>query len=349
MFVNSLLAAAFFTVAVNAGPALSVDDAQLATQALSFLIQAPGECLFQYTDLPANAPSHNMAALWLRAIFHDSGTFNASDLTGGLDASLVTNPESLTTDNIGIPESAATRFIPSKSPISKADMIALGGIVTVAACGGPQVAFRTGRDDAAVSNNAKLLPSDAFAPVGTIKAGFLRMGLTALDMLVLTTGSHSMGGAHAAISPNVTKEKFEPFDRTPGVFDNDIFKRVLDGKCVVPIDCAFAKDPELLPYIQQYAKDENAFFTQYAISFEKMLNLSPSSLSDPVAIMIKRHSNLVEEGTWPPASAASTTTTVAAVASITTAGSAAKSSSAATDIFLLSSVIYALATTLLLL
>ncbi|KAI9333446.1 heme peroxidase, partial [Obelidium mucronatum] len=235
-----------------------------------------------------------MAALWLRAIFHDAGTFDATDKSGGLDASLATANETNNAEaNGGIGPSLATRFIPARNPITPADMIALGGIVTVATCGGPQVDFRTGRASTTVPNDVMgKLPHDAFQPLSVIKAGFLRMGLTALDMLVLTTGSHTLGGAHAGISPKITNAAFLPFDSTPGVFDNDIFKQVLAGNCVIPIDCAFAKDPELLPYIKQYANDQALFFQQYAISFEKMLNLSPSNLSDPVSIFIKRHADL---------------------------------------------------------
>ncbi|KAJ3030706.1 UNVERIFIED_CONTAM: hypothetical protein HDU68_008095 [Siphonaria sp. JEL0065] len=207
-----------------------------------------------------------MAALWLRAIFHDAGTFDASDSSGGLDVSLITPNE---TNNL-------------EANGGLADMLALGGIVTVATCGGPQVPFKTGRASITVPNDvAGKLPHDAFSPLSTIKAGFLRMGLTDVDMLVSTTGSHSLGGAHTAISPNITKEEFTPFDSTTGVFDNDIFKKVLTGNCVIPIDCLFAKDPELLPLIQQ--------LSTFCIDlFDLVLNI------DPVSIFIKQHSDLTK-------------------------------------------------------
>lgn len=68
----------------------------------------------------------------------------------------------------------------------------------------------------------------------------------------IVTGSHTMGGVHGAISPTITKEKFVPFDDTPGVFDNDVFKQTLAGKCAIPVDCAIAQDPELRPFIELY-------------------------------------------------------------------------------------------------
>ena len=58
-------------------------------------------------------------------------------------------------------------------------------------------------------------------------------------------------GAHAAISPNFTNATFAPFDDTPGVFDNHIFKNILAGDCVLKVDCAMMQVPELVPFIQQ--------------------------------------------------------------------------------------------------
>ncbi|KAJ3091805.1 hypothetical protein HK100_007098 [Physocladia obscura] len=193
-----------------------------------------------------------MAALWLRSVFHDAGTYDSTTTptTGGLDASLALAAEYDDPANDGLAAGLATRFMPVANNISKADFIALGGVVAVAHCGGPQAAYAAGRADASVPNDLARLPSNTALPESDVKAAFARMGLDAVDMLVLITGSHSLGGAHAAISPNLTSLAFDPFDDTPGVFDNHIFQRVLTGKCVVPIDCKLAEDPELLPYIQ---------------------------------------------------------------------------------------------------
>ncbi|KAJ3072783.1 L-ascorbate peroxidase 3 [Podochytrium sp. JEL0797] len=300
MKTSAIFALAFLCIEASAYQNLSQADAQQAANGLWGKIRGPGGCLFS-SNLPSSAPSQNLAALWLRAIFHDAGTFNAnaSNGAGGLDGSLALSAEYNLPVNGGINASLANRFLPPGSKLTNSDAIALGGIVTVATCGGPQVGFQTGRQDASLADIVANLPSNATAPVSEIAAGFARMGLNKLDMLVLTTGSHSLGGAHAAISPSLTSAPFAPFDSTPGVFDNDIFKKVLLGRCVVPLDCAFAQDPTLLPYIQQFATSQNAFFAQYAISFEKMLALTKSVLSMPVAINITIHDNLVQEGTFP--------------------------------------------------
>ncbi|KAJ3072782.1 hypothetical protein HDU98_002942 [Podochytrium sp. JEL0797] len=293
----SLLLPATIAAQVAPVPPISVADAQSITNRLAFLILAPGECLKQTSDLGSNPLSDNMAGLWLRAIFHDAGTFNAADGSGGLDASLLTLNESSNFEiNGGLAPSLAPNKIDTGS-MSNADVIALAGIVTVATCGGPQVPFRAGRQSTTVPNNfVQMLPHDPLSPVSVIQAGFERMGLTALDMVTLTVGSHSMGGARKAISPTVTNETFAPFDDTPGVFDNHIFKQVLTGKCILPIDCAFAKIPALRSIIQSFANNQSAFFEQYAISLDKMLNLTTSTLSDPIAIIIKQHADVIAQG-----------------------------------------------------
>ncbi|KAI9350505.1 heme peroxidase [Zopfochytrium polystomum] len=304
-------------VALTASPCLAQSNStattptlatvQKAANDLTFLIAAPGNCLFQTTDTVGN-PSSNLAALWLRAAFHDAGTFLKADGSGGADGSLVN--ELNVTENDGIGTSIASRFVAhnisnptgSTLAISAADLIQLGGVVTVEHCGGPKIPFRSGRIDATGINNYSVLP-DPFFSIAQLKALFVdRMGLTSLDMLVLTTGSHSMGGAHKAITPKVTNETFVPFDSTPGVFDNDIFKKVLDNKCVLPIDCLFATDTELLPYIKLYAANQTAFFDQYAVSLQKMMELTTSSLGDVLDVQIPVHTSLVAEGTYPATS-----------------------------------------------
>lgn len=98
---------------------------QSAANALTFLLQAPGNCLQAIADMPPTAPSKNLAALWIRAAFHDAGTFTLASTTGGPDGSLVTYQNN--TVNAGLPNSLATRFITNAGVnISNADAIALG-------------------------------------------------------------------------------------------------------------------------------------------------------------------------------------------------------------------------------
>ncbi|KAJ3194231.1 hypothetical protein HDU67_004817, partial [Dinochytrium kinnereticum] len=203
---------------------LPLPDAEIlrrASSLLTFNINLPGGCLFQDVDLAGN-PSRNLAALWLRALFHDAGTFDPATGTGGMDGSLESDAELALPDNTGLARSMATRFLinlDGHERISDADKIAMGAVVTVKHCGGPDVPFRPGRADSApktAPNDFTRLAADPFDSLANVTANFARMGFSKVDMLVLVAGSHTLGGVHKAITPKVTNETFVPFDDTPG-------------------------------------------------------------------------------------------------------------------------------------
>ncbi len=111
-------------------------------------------------------------------------------------------------------------------------MIALGGQVSITHCGGPAIPFASGRKDAPIPTNPKgHLPEPNEPFLSVLDKLKNKMGLDYRDIVALVTGSHSMGGVHAPISPELTNKSFVQFDNTPGVFDNDIFKQTLKGYC----------------------------------------------------------------------------------------------------------------------
>lgn len=106
-----------------------------------------------------------------------------------------------------------------------------------------------------------------------------------------------MGGVHKAISPSLTNQDFAPFDDTPGIFDNNVFKKSLNGQCTLQLDCDIAKDPDTRPFVELYAADQEAFFKQYAESFPKMVGLTTANLDPEIDIKVPVHYNLFKEGT----------------------------------------------------
>ena len=119
-----------------------------------------------------------------------------------------------------------------------------------------------------------------------------RLGLTDREIVVLSTGSHSMGGVHALGA-------FIPFDSTPGKFDNDIFKNIVKSwglKCAVAFDCQLYKDPVFRPYFIEYAQSQDKFFADYQAAFPKMLAFTPAALHAEVnKINVPTHTNLDAE------------------------------------------------------
>lgn len=283
----------------NSTKSTNVQVSQRSADSLVFFLAAPGNC-FEVRSDPVKSSSKNFAALWIRAVFHEAGTFDPQDTTnpGGPDGSLMYTFNM--TENSGLEDTLTPRFVPNKNGTTNADLMALGGVISVKHCGGPDIPFRTGRLDvnpAAVNfSNVNRLPRGD-ERLSTAKAKLLRLGLSPVDITVLVTGSHSMGGLHGRHSPTLTDKEFVPFDDTPGVFDNNVFKKTLIGYCPVPVDCDIANDPEMRPFVELFARDQNAFFNQYAISFQKLIELSPVPLdSNPTVLKVPVHQFLYEEG-----------------------------------------------------
>ncbi|KAJ3193679.1 hypothetical protein HK101_004383 [Irineochytrium annulatum] len=287
------------TTTATADPAILSQLNYASISLIEFLEQKDG-CAF-VSDLGAQ-PSLDMAALWLRAIFHDGGTWDPVALTGGLDGSLV-NELVNSTVNLGlagkalasniVAHGAGNTFSHGFNDLSDADCIALGAHVTLAHCGGPNIPFRYGRTNVPLGtqDDVALLASNDSAPLADLLPSFYRMGLTKLDMLILVSGSHSLGGAHAAITPSATNKTFAPFDTTPQIFDNDIFVRMTRGECLLNVDCQLMNDPDLHDSIRLFASNQSAFFDAYVVSMTKMLefNANVTNLSPAYQLNIMGH------------------------------------------------------------
>lgn len=249
-------------------------------------ISGPNGCGENKDDMPQDSLSTNLAALWLRAAFHDIGKWEKGKIVSGLLPTFVDERE-----NLGIAKSLTTLFAPNRIfNFSRSDKIALGGLVTVGQCGGPVLDFQSGRTDAIPAETTfgslKALPDDFLDTYDVIKSKLQRLGFNNEDIVALVTGSHSLGGVHKGISPHATNLTFEAFDETPSVFDNNVFKQSLKGICRLRVDCAIAKDAELRSVVEKYANDQQAFFKQYAVSFTKMTSLGQSNLMDAVHLSI---------------------------------------------------------------
>ena len=265
----------------------STEASQAAIKSFEFILQAPRNCLEAIADLEYN-PSKNMAALWIRAAFHDAGTFPHA----GLDGSIMHHLKAQV--NLGLEESIAPKFHQQNKDtnMSNSDSIALAAQVSVTHCGGPELGFRAGRIDTKTPT-----PPDGLIPNGLVslkefRPRFVEMGWSNEDIVALVTGSHTMGGIHAKISPELTTKDFVPFDDTAGIFDNHIFKFTLQNKCLIRMDCDIANDPELRSIVQRFAENETAFFEQYKVSFKKLLEQTKSELGYEQKLRFSRHVGL---------------------------------------------------------
>lgn len=213
--------------------------------------------------------------IMVRLAWHDAGTYNAKDGTGGPNGSIRFEPESTHDANNGL-DKARKLLQPIKdrfADISYADLYQLASIVAIEYAGGPVIPFRMGRRDA----SKEQCTPDGRLPEGDRKMGhlrevFYRMGLSDKDITVLS-GAHTLGRAHPE------RSGFDgPWTKQPVVFDNTYYVEIMkddpDPELLrLSTDLALLDEPETKALCEKYASDQQAFFDDYVESHIKLSEL----------------------------------------------------------------------------
>lgn len=223
-------------------------------------------------DLRALISSKNCAPLMLRLAWHDAGTYDVNTKTGGANGSIRLEEEYTHGSNAGLKIAIdLLEPIKKKHPkITYADLYQLAGVVAVEVTGGPTIDFVPGRRDSSVCPREGRLP-DAKKGPQHLRDIFYRMGLSDKDIVALS-GGHTLGKAHPE------RSGFEgAWTKEPLKFDNSYFVELLkeeaEGLLKLPTDKALVEDPIFRHYVDLYAKDEDAFFRDYAESHKKLSEL----------------------------------------------------------------------------
>ncbi|XP_057965214.1 L-ascorbate peroxidase 3-like [Malania oleifera] len=223
-------------------------------------------------DLRALISSKGCAPIMLRLAWHDAGTYDAKTKRGGPNGSIRNRDEYEHGANKGLKIAIDyCEEVKAKHPqITYADLYQLGGVVAVEVTGGPTIDFVPGRKDSMDSPKEGLLP-DAKKDASHLRDVFYRMGLSNKDIVALS-GAHTLGRAH------LERSGFHgPWTKEPLKFDNSYFVELLkgnrEGLLQLPTDKALIQDPDFYHYVVQYVKDEEAFFTDYAMSHKKLSEL----------------------------------------------------------------------------
>ncbi|TYJ44438.1 hypothetical protein E1A91_A03G224800v1 [Gossypium mustelinum] len=236
-------------------------------------------------DLRALIALKNCAPIMLRLAWHDAGTYDVSTKTGGPNGSIRNEEEFTHGANSGL--KIAIDFceeVKAKHPkITYADLYQLAGVVAVEVTGGPTIDFVPGRKDSNICPREGRLP-DAKRGAPHLRDIFYRMGLSDKDIVALS-GGHTLGRAHPE------RSGFDgPWTNEPLKFDNSYFLELLKGESEgllkLPTDKALLDDPEFRKYVELYAKDEDAFFRDYAESHKKLseLGFTPTSARSKVVV-----------------------------------------------------------------
>lgn len=154
--------------------------------------------------------------------------------------------------------------------------------------GGPKINFIPGRSDV---TDTKLCPANGRLPDGDgdaahVRKIFYRMGFNDREIVALI-GAHVLGRCHTDRSGYTN-----PWTNSPTTFSNDYFVQLLTNKwtpkkwngplqyedpsgnlMMLPADLVLRDDPNFRKYASLYAEDEDVFFNDFAIAYEKLTNL----------------------------------------------------------------------------
>ncbi|KAG8064041.1 hypothetical protein GUJ93_ZPchr0004g39866 [Zizania palustris] len=193
----------------------------------------------------------------LRLAWHDAGTYDKTSKTGGANGSIRLLQEYSHQANAGIKIAIdLLEPIKQKHPkITYADLYQLAGVVAVEVTGGPTIDFVPGRKDSSVCPEEGRLP-DAKQGASHLRDVFYRMGLSDKNIVALS-GGHTLGKARPERSG----------------FDCELMREDSGGLLKLPTDKALVEDPTFCRYVKLYAKDEDAFFRDYAESHKKLSEL----------------------------------------------------------------------------
>lgn len=179
--------------------------------------------------------------------------------------------------------------------VGYADFWQFASYVAIEAAGGPHIPFAYGRKDAT--------PEDAEIPSGRLPdaskgADHLRwifttkMGLDDQEIVALS-GAHALGRGHK------DRSGYEgPWTTKPNEFSNDFFVLLFSKTWVekkdfkplqyedeetrtlmmLPTDLLLTTDPGFKPHAQLYARDKEAFFSDFSKAFKKLSELGASDL-----------------------------------------------------------------------
>ncbi|XP_042512474.1 L-ascorbate peroxidase 2, cytosolic-like [Macadamia integrifolia] len=218
----------------------------------------------------------NCAPIVVRIAWHSAGTYDVKTKTGGPFGTMKYPEERAHGANAGL-DIAVRLLEPIKEQfpiLSYADFIQLAGVVAVEVTGGPEIPFHPGREDKPEPPPEGRLP-DATKGADHLRDVFGHMGLGDKEIVALS-GAHTLGRCHK------DRSGFEgPWTPNPLIFDNSFFTELLTGKkeglLQLPTDTVLIEDPSFRPFVEKYAKDEDAFFADYA---EAHLQLSELGFAD---------------------------------------------------------------------
>merc|ERR1711871_1782452 len=232
-----------------------------------------------------------------------ASTFRHTDFMGGCNgARIMLSPQKDWPQNSGNMDTInLLRDVQRKySNLSWADLLVFAGNVAIEVAGGSPMRFCPGRTDAAAGDMGSQyltapdfgadVHNDIIETTYRLKQSVSLIGLTLREATVLQGGRRSLGMLNGDGDAN------RPVTAAPGIMDNDWFRNLVNLKYKLvegvrpdqyvatntpsgkplymgAVDMAFISDPELASITIEYAADVDAFKTDFAAAWTKLMNL----------------------------------------------------------------------------
>ncbi|KAG6488931.1 probable L-ascorbate peroxidase 6, chloroplastic/mitochondrial [Zingiber officinale] len=260
-------------------------------------VSDPAQLRSASDDIKELLEKNHCHPILVRLGWHDAGTYDKNiegwPKRGGANGSLRFDIELKHAANAGL-VNALKLLLPVKdkySRVSYADLFQLASATAIEEAGGPRIPMKYGRVDVSAPDQCpeegRLPAAGPPSPAGHLRDVFYRMGFTDKEIVALS-GAHTLGRARPDRSgwgkPETKYTKDGP--GSPGgqswtvqwlKFDNSYFKdikeRLDDNLLVLPTDAALFEDPHFKIFAEKYARDQGAFFKDYAEAHAKLSNL----------------------------------------------------------------------------
>lgn len=224
----------------------------------------------------------------VRLAWHSSGTWDKNDNTGGsYGGTYRFAKETNDPSNNGLQNAKAFLDpIHKQFPwISHGDLFTLGGVAAIQELQGPYIPWRPGRVD--LPEN--MTPDNGRLPDAAQDANYVRHYFERLNMndreVVALMGAHALGKTH------LKNSGYEgPWGAASNTFSNEFFVNLLNedwklesndannkqynspkGYMMLPTDMALVQDPKYKVIVEEYARDQDAFFKDFSTVFVKLL------------------------------------------------------------------------------
>lgn len=257
----------------------------------------------------ASAVDASVPPKLLRLLFHDCFVEGCDasvllDSTGTAPAER-SDPSNSNLVGLGVINGLkSTLEIACPGVVSCADILVLGAREAVVVVGGPRVEVPTGRLDgfeSLASNVRPNLPDTPFS-LDQLLSYFGKKGMSLKDLVTLS-GAHTIGVSHCSacsdrfsfgsngtgtaidstMDPSYAAQLLQKCPatpspstlivndlKTPTVFDNAFYSNIELGRGLFHSDAVLFADPRSRSFVQQFAQDQNSFFSSWAESFLKL-------------------------------------------------------------------------------